>query len=246
MLRKLIKMSPSEFLFKSRAYLYLSYEQACFSMGMNRDPDLPSGTIDFEKNIFEKLWISPKDADLLANRLRSKKPNYVQEVQKSADTILGGEITIFGHKIHFESTVPWQTDPLTGKEWPERFHTRVPIFGGNQGYGDIKYVWELNRHHFLTNLGKAYILTKDERYATFGLGLIGDWVRTNPYRVGVNWTSSLEVAVRSLSWCWACAFFQHSKSFTEEHSRIIVRSLLQHIDYIEKHLSFFFSHASMM
>jgi len=102
-------------------------------------------------------------------------------------------------------------------------------------------VWELNRHQFLITLGKAYRLTGDERYASTGVNLIEDWIRDNPYKIGINWASGLEVAIRALSWCQACALFQDAAVFGLEKRKHILRSLYQHGRYIEKHLSFFFS-----
>jgi hypothetical protein len=121
------------------------------------------------------------------------------------------------------------------------FHTQIDIFNGDTGNGDVKYVWELNRHQFLPIMGKAYCLTRDEKYAETALELIEDWICTNPYKIGINWTSALEVAVRSLSWCYVCSLIQDSKAFTHERRQRIFRSLYHHGKYIKENLSFFFS-----
>ena len=36
---------------------------------------------------------------------------------------------------------------------------------GNIGYGDVKHVWELNRHQHFVTLGQAYWYTGDEAFA---------------------------------------------------------------------------------
>ena len=47
--------------------------------------------------------------------------------------------------------------------------------------------------------------------------------------IGINWTSGLEVAIRSLSWCWACALFEGSPSLhSGRRRRKILGSLSEH------------------
>ena len=143
--------------------------------------------------------------------------------------------------VRYGETVEWQFDPVSTRPWPGDFHTRVRIFDGNSGHGDVKYVWELNRHQFLPVLGKVYRLTNDEKYASAGLALVESWIDTNRCNIGINWTSALELAVRSLSWCWACALFEGSPSLTPALRRKILGLLSQHAADIERHLSFYFS-----
>jgi heparinase II/III-like protein len=66
--------------------------------------------------------------------------------------------------------------------------------------GDIKYTYELNRHQFLVPWALEYQRTRDERHAQAVASVILDWIATNPKYLGINWTSSLELALRTLSW----------------------------------------------
>jgi hypothetical protein len=69
--------------------------------------------------------------------------------------ILAGELKVFNLDCHFGTTLDWNRDPKTG--------TIAPLwFGKTLNYrdesvvGDIKYLWEPNRHlHFVT-LAQAY------------------------------------------------------------------------------------------
>jgi hypothetical protein len=72
----------------------------------------------------------------------------------AADRVLNGEVGFFGQTFRFERHT-WNLDPVTRVEWPRRYHRDVPISGGNRGFGDVKYVWELNRHQFLMDLADA-------------------------------------------------------------------------------------------
>lgn len=173
--------------------------------------------------------------------IRLERPSYVERIRKEADRICDHRFVLLGREFSYESEVSWCADPVTGIPWPMRFHTRVPIFGGNRGYGDFKYVWELNRQQFLVTLGKAYSLTGERRYAEAIVALVRSWVGQNPYKVGVNWTSALEVAVRSIAWSWVYGFIRSAPSVDEESRRVLLGSLSLHGLYIEGHLSHYFS-----
>ncbi|MCV4933228.1 hypothetical protein OFC23_32670, partial [Escherichia coli] len=66
--------------------------------------------------------------------------------------------------------------------------------------GNKKFVWELNRHQYLLILGQAYLLTRERVFADVFLRHLSDWLTNNPPKIGVNWSSSLEISFRSLSW----------------------------------------------
>src|SRR5208282_5384269 len=69
--------------------------------------------------------------------------------------------------------------------------------------GDHKIVWELNRHQHLVTLAKAWLLTGQADYAKEVVAQWYSWQKANPYPLGVNWASALEVGFRSISWIWA-------------------------------------------
>jgi hypothetical protein len=239
-LRKLREMSRDELRARSRALITQWCEKASYRFGMNRDPDVDLAP-EARDATFNDPWMDQHEQRAFVDELRANHQAYVDEIIKAADAICRHEFSLFGTVVRYGETVAWQADPLSGHPWPSDFHTRVRIFDGNSGNGDVKYVWELNRHQFLPVLGKAYRLTGAEKYASAGLALIDSWVDTNPCKVGINWTSALEVAIRSLSWCWACALFEGSESLTPARRRRILGSLSEHGRYIERHLSFYFS-----
>ncbi|MFQ5729495.1 MAG: alginate lyase family protein [Waddliaceae bacterium] len=240
-IRKLFSMGFGEILFRSKAMMGRWREERYYALGLGRNPEAALLEKNGEEAFFDNPWIDVAEQTELVNRLLSQQPTYAQKLQQAADLICKNQFVFFGFPVNYGSKIPWCADPVSGKEWPMAFHTHVDIFGGNKGIGDVKYVWELNRHQFLPTLGKAYLLTGDEKYAEHGLELMEHWIQVNSYKLGINWTSALEVAIRCLSWCWACALFQHSKFFSQEKRQNILRSLYQHGRYLEDHLSFYFS-----
>ncbi len=233
-------MSAGEIHARAQALLTRVGEEAGHRFGARRNPDR-----DLEPGAggaaFVDPWIPSGEQRAVAERLRASHPAYVERIIAEADAICRHEFALFGIVARYGARVDRQADPVSGRPWPAEFHTRVRIFDGNSGNGDVKYVWELNRHQFLPVLGKAYRLTGDETYASAGLALIESWIDANPCDIGINWTSALELAVRSLSWCWACALFEGAQALTVERRRRILGSLSEHARYLERHLSFYFS-----
>ena len=65
----------------------------------------------------------------------------------------------------------------------------------------------MSRHQHFVTLAKAFRLNGDVKFAQEIFSQWQDWHAQNPYPIGINWASSLEVAFRCLSWmstyfCW--------------------------------------------
>lgn len=66
-------------------------------------------------------------------------------------------------------------------------------------YSDVKYVWEINRLQFLIELSIDAKQTKDKTKINKIVNILKGWNKENPYNMGINWFSNLEVAIRSIS-----------------------------------------------
>ena len=173
--------------------------------------------------------------------IRARGGEEVRDVVAEADAALLGHLRLLGRSYQFRRPIPWCADPVTGRPWPLAFHREMDIFSGAGAHGDVKDVWELNRHQFLPTLGKAYRLTGDERYAEAALGLIEEWIAANPYKRGINWASALEVAVRSLAWCWTLELTEGHLALLGDRRGRLEGALAAHARYLEENLSFYFS-----
>ncbi|HDY87275.1 MAG TPA: alginate lyase family protein [bacterium] len=163
-------------------------------------------------------------------------PGIAEDSRRKADLVCKHNFSFLGINPKYDGEVYWTKDPVSLKPWPMSFYTDIDC-NSNYGCGDVKHVWELNRHQFFVDLGKAYWLTSDEKYAEKFFGLINNWIDLNSYKIGVNWTSALELAVRSISWIWAFYFCRDSKHLNADINLKILTSLYQHGEYIYKHLS---------
>jgi|LSQX01.2.fsa_nt_gb hypothetical protein len=64
---------------------------------------------------------------------------------------------------------------------------------------DVKIIWEINRLQFLPTMAVDFLKTKDTKILNRITSIIKEWDSKNPYDVGINWYSNLEVAIRSIS-----------------------------------------------
>jgi hypothetical protein len=149
------------------------------------------------------------------------------------------EILGFGH-VALGDGIDWHRDPITGSSWPVRFWADYDLMSDNST-GDPKVIHELNRHQHLPRLAKAYFLSGDERYAREVVRQLTGWISQNPPGMGIHWHSSLEIALRSLSWFWSLFYILPSEALDENSARSIGGSLLAQLDHVSRHLSEFSS-----
>src|SRR5215813_10738339 len=164
---------------------------------------------------------------------------------KTAEAALRGKFSLLGHAgLSFGdppySPIDWRLDPVSGKRAPVSHWSKLSPLNPLGG-GDPKVVWELNRHAHLVTLGQAYWLTNDNRFAEGFVDQVSDWIDANPVGIGINWSSSLEVAFRSISWLWALSLCADSREVTPEFFARMLKSLIAHGRHIEKYLSYYFS-----
>ncbi len=180
----------------------------------------------------------PSDEFILA--LDRECPLEKQSILDAADAFCRHQFQFFEQTFSFTDEIDWHYDPLTQKSVARQYWTDIPYWHADVVRG-VKYVWELNRHqHFLT-LAQAYFLSKDRRYAAELFRQWQHWLQTNPYPYGVNWCSSLEAALRLISWTWAVQIAGNSSYLTPLFYTHVLQSIEQHADHIAGHLSLYSS-----
>ena len=142
--------------------------------------------------------------------------------------------------VRFGSSIDWRLEPTSGKRTPLRHWSTIDYLDPRIA-GDKKVTWELNRHGHFVTLGQAYWMTGDERYAAAFVSQAISWMDANPPNRGINWTSSLEVAFRSISWLWALHLFAGSRHLTPEFQLRMLKFLIAHGHHIQTYVSHYFS-----
>ena len=144
--------------------------------------------------------------------------------------LLGSGPTPLGERID------WHVDFKSGHRWnPKTYYKRIWYAPYPGGY-DIKVPWELSRCQHFPRLGQAYLLTGDEKYAREFVAQATDWIEQNPWPWGVNWASSMDVAIRAVNWLWAYRFFEGSQSLSPGFKACFFTSLLTQGRHIFRNL----------
>lgn len=190
-----------------------------------------------------RFLIDPAGRQAVSTAARARFPGCAADAAGRANRLLDGHTDLLGYRgLSFRrgSDIDWQFDPVLGRRAPVRFWTRVPYL--DPRVGDHKVIWELNRHQHWMTLGRAAWLTGDGRYAAAVAGELESWMRANPPLAGINWSSMLELALRSISWIWALHF---CTAFDDEDEPAWLVDLLvgldRQLDHVARHLSVYFS-----
>ncbi|HEX7023838.1 MAG TPA: alginate lyase family protein, partial [Gemmatimonadales bacterium] len=107
--------------------------------------------------------------------------------------------------------------------------------------GDHKVIWELNRQQWLVTLAQASALSGRREYLDRAATYLTGWLAENPPRRGINWASSLEVALRGIAWTWFLHLARDADGIDAEATSRLLESLETHGRHVERFLSRWFS-----
>ena len=188
-----------------------------------------------------RFFLTPEELPDIINCMRERLPEVAADIVQRAERICEHRFDLLGHEgLDYGTEIDWHLDAVHGKRAPRRpwFKIRYLDFAE---VGDSKVTWELNRHQHLVTLAKAYRLTGRTRYVLELLRQWYHWQEQNPYPIGINWASSLEVAFRSLSWLWIANLLNGCDIAAERFSTDLRRALMLNAHHIERFLSTYFS-----
>ncbi len=193
-----------------------------------------------------QFFFSASEISERAELLRQHLPGDATGILREADEICGHRFRLLGYEnlcFNFdggsEKDIDWHLDPVHGKRAPLDPWFKI-AFLDFALVGDHKITWELNRHQHLVTLAKARLLTGREKYARELEAQWRSWIQANPYPLGINWGSTLEVAFRSLSWIWVDQLLSQTPECAEFRAEL-APALAFHGRYIERYLSTYFS-----
>ncbi len=173
--------------------------------------------------------------------VRRRLPSCAAKIVQSADAILRHRFDLLGYEgLEYGPEIDWHYDAVNGKSAPKLPWYRVPYLAFDE-VGDHKVTWELNRHQHLVTLAKAYRLTHNSDYANELIAQWYHWQDRNPYPIGINWASSLEIAFRTLSWLWVWHLLEGSSAMSAKFRLDLMRGLMRNGRHIERYLSTYFA-----
>lgn len=179
--------------------------------------------------------------DSILALIRERLPGRAEEIIREAEQICQGRFDLLGYsELDCRATpgggIDWHLDAVHGKRPPKKAFYRVRYLDYDE-CGDSKIIWELNRHQHFVTLAKAYRLSREQRYLDEIFEQKRHWTSENPYPLGINWASSLEVAFRALSWIWVLHLLSDLPDLRTEWRR----DLALHGRHLERFLSTYFS-----
>lgn len=155
------------------------------------------------------------------------------DVENSSDLI----INVFNKKINLDNNYSWHG--FNEKKWNKDIFSCNIDFKNRDDIGEIRLIWEFNRHLFL-----PYLLLKSKKYnnnlyyekAKFAFY---DWINNNYYLKGINWSSPMEIAIRSYQWmiCYSIIKDNDDKAFKND----LLTAIIISIEYVSKNFSRFSS-----
>jgi hypothetical protein len=172
--------------------------------------DVRSAVRSFRAGDGARFFFDAGEPGGIARQLEALAPGWTAAAVADADRITGGVVRLLGaDAVDVRSTVDrghgigvrWHEDVLSGHRWnPRQFYKQVAV---PYGVADIKVPWELSRCQHLPTLGMAYAATGDGRYAQAVVEWVDDWIASNPWGYGVNWSCAMDVSIRAINWLWA-------------------------------------------
>ena len=200
----------------------------------------PTKSLDLVSGDRPNFFFSADSVPATLGLVRDRLPSQVNEIVNRADRICQHRFDLLGYEdLDYGRPIDWNLDVVHGKRAPRKAFYKVRYLDFAE-VGDSKITWELNRHQHLVTLAKAFRFTGDRRFADEALRQWRHWKAENPYPIGINWASSLEVAFRALSWIWTYHLLEGAGGLPQLRTEWL-RGLGLHGRYIERYLSTYFS-----
>lgn len=186
---------------------------------------------------YENFFLTEREKEEVVCIIKEDFDEWAAAVITNAEEALYHHFSLLGARVETGPRIDWQKDYTSDYSWPCWYFRKVPkVIPDNQS--DIKYPWELSRFHHGVLLGRAFALTGDERYAREFFTQFRAWMIENPPGYGVNWTCTMEVAIRAVNTIWSFFFFKTSAHFDRELKILLLKFMLAHGRFIFKNLEF--------
>jgi len=172
-----------------------------------------------------------------SNQLTQLCPDDPGRILSNATLALQHQVNLLGSGlVDLGEKIDWQRDYKSGIRWRLAYFHDLDYNNPDQP-SDVKFPWEVSRMQWLIPVGQAYLLTGDEQYATFVRKILEDWIISNPYSYGVNWSCTMEVAIRIITWTWFFHVFHESAAWADLGFRTrFLSNLYLHGEFTERHL----------
>jgi hypothetical protein len=194
-----------------------------------------------------RVFYSTVDARALET-IRARHPERVSQTIAAATRIIAHEFDLLGSGPFLArdtdrperdgyAPIDWYLDPVRRLRFPRGIpHKQWNLFEMRPGNADIKYPWELGRCQHWPVLGQAFALTRDDRFALEIARELDDFVEANPTGIGVNWTCTMDVGLRAVSWAMALELAHECAALDDRFWGRAYEALFDHGVFIRNNL----------
>lgn len=198
---------------------------------------LNQARLTLERFIGTCLTPRPRFRDASAPTLKLESEAWDRDyVLEKADRLCRGRFDIFAFKnVRINDRIDYHTDYRSLRSAPRRRFGPSIDYRDRGKIGDVKYIWELNRHLFMFTLARAYALTRKKKYLERFSLYLAAWLDQNPFPRGVNWASALEVSIRLLN--WSLSWILLDKAVESSLRKRWLDAIFLHCYFISHHFS---------
>ena len=234
---RLFKSSRAELLDRARQEGWKRLDLASYHLGLKFQDKVSQPVSQSRPHFF----FEPHQVPELAALIRQRLPETAEQIVRRAERICAHRFDLLGYTdLDYGQEIDWHADRVHDKRAPLKVWYKVRYLDFH-GVGDVKVTWELNRHQHLVTLARAYRISGAKHFAEEAFAEWYHWLSKNPYPIGVNWASSLEVGFRSMSWLWMFFLLDGSDVVPETFRLDLWKALAINARHMECYLSTFFS-----
>lgn len=114
--------------------------------------------------------------------------------------VASGKVRVFGRMIDLGRSPDWHHAIERDVRWPLCEWWTIDVRSEGRP-ADVKWVWEVGRHHHLVLLARGVYLEPNDDSLSAALNeQLDSWIKQNPLERGIHWYSNLEIAIRSICW----------------------------------------------
>ena len=240
MIRRLAQIGIDELLCRGRQQTSKLLERTGLVARAGLGPD-SRVSLDRFRAFASRRFFDGAVSDVTPSLVGRRMPAAREEAVTIAEAVCRGRFDLLGYEaLWFGDPIDWRLDPVSERRAPDTHWSLIDPLDPH-ALGDSKVIWELNRHQWMVQLGQAYGLTGEPRYARAFTEYISQWIDANPPGIGINWASSLEVSFRLIAWCWTLVLLRGAPILSPSLFDRIVRSIWAHATHVERYLSYYFS-----
>jgi hypothetical protein len=173
--------------------------------------------------------------------LRSEFAPQYERLGKRARAVREGRVVLFAREYAVGVPPDWHFDPGSRAHAPRVAAAKLDYRDLGR-VGSARRIWELNRHHHLTEVALWAWAAEDHDAARFVAAELRDWCANNPPLVGINWTSGLELAIRTLAWAESLALLLDLGGDVDDDTlALVVGAWARQVEHVREHDSRFSS-----